>query len=231
MASDNRTIRAQLIIAAALVLFGFGLVTQLISREQLSERLTAQSEPDLIQIIDSLDAEISSIRSELTDLQVRFVTFSDKETGNQSIINRDKSEIADLKLLLGAESAEGPGIVIEIRDRQRLLTGFDLRQIIEEIRSSGAWAIAVNGRRLDERASFWRSSGSVYINGSKLKPVFKIEAIGDADLLFQAITLPRGIRDKLGTFNGVTVSVKRRSSLRLPAVKSPARWRWIKIKR
>lgn len=212
-------LRAQVIIAVALLLFGFGLVTQLISREQLSERLTAQSEPDLIQIIDSLDAEISSIRSELTDQQVRLVGFEDNETSNQAIINRDKNEIADLRLLLGVEGAEGPGIVIEIRDRQRLLTGFDLRQIIEEIRSSGAWAIAVNGRRLDERTSFWRNSGSVYIDGLKLKPVFKIEAVGDAGLLYQAITLPRGIRDKLGTFNGVSVSVRRQSRLRLSAVR------------
>jgi len=219
MERDIRAYRAQAIIAVAWLLFGFGLVSQLISRERLSERLTAQSEPDLIQIIDSLDAEISAMRSELTDQQVRLVGFQDNQAGNQAIINRDKNEIADLKLLLGAGSAEGPGIVIEIRDRQRLLTGFDLRQIIEEIRSSGAWAIAVNGRRLDERSSFWRNSGSVYIDGLKLKPVFKIEAIGDAGLLFQAITLPRGIRDKLGTFNGVSVTVSRRSSVKLSAVK------------
>lgn len=218
MESDIKTFRFQTLIAVALMLFGFGLATQLRSREQLSERLTAQSEPDLVEIIDSLDGEIKAIRTDLTDQQIRLEGFRDNEAGNQALINRTGGEIADLKLLLGREAAQGPGIVIQIKDRRRLLTGFDLRQIIEEIRASGGWAISVNGRRIDERTSLWRDAGYVYVDGLKMRSDFKIEAVGDGALLYQAITLPRGIRDKLDTLKGVSVSVRREKSLRLPAI-------------
>lgn len=218
MGSFVKTFRFQALIAAALMLFGFGLVTQLRSREQLSERLTAQSEPDLVEIIDSLDGEIKAMRTELTDQQIRLVSFRDNEAGNQAIINRTRGEITELKLLLGRDIAQGRGISIQIKDRQRLLTGFDLRQIIEEIRSSGAWAISINGRRIDERTSLWRDAGYVYVDGLKMRSDFKIEAVGDSDLLYQTITLPRGIRDKLDTLKGVSVKVRREKSLALPSI-------------
>lgn len=222
--------RTQGIIALSLLLFGFGLVTQLRSYEQLSERLEAQSEPDLVEIIDSLDGEIRSMRSELTDQQIKLVAFRDSEAGNEGILDKTQDEIADLQVLLGKDVAEGAGIAVEIKDRQARLTGFDLRQIIEEMRSSGAWAVAVNGRRIDGRTSFWRKSGHVYVDGNKLAQDFKIEAVGDAGLLYQAITLPRGIRDTLGTINGVTVGVEREKALKLPPVKAARRWRWVKAK-
>jgi len=218
MGSDIKTFRFQALIAIALMLFGFGLVTQLRSREQLSERLTAQSEPDLVEIIDSLDGEIKAMRTELTDQQIRLVSFRDNEAGNQAIINRTRGETTELKLLLGRDAAQGRGISIQIKDRQRLLTGFDLRQIIEEIRSSGAWAISVNGRRINERTSLWRDAGYVYVDGLKMRSDFKIEAVGDSDLLYQTITLPRGIRDKLDTLKGVSVRVRREKSLALPPI-------------
>lgn len=222
---DGKNLRTQGIIAIAFLLFGFGLATQLMSREQISERLTAQSEADLIQIVDSLDAEIKSMRSELTDQKIKLVSFKDTETGTRDILRRTKSEIADLKLLLGAEEAIGQGIVVEINDKQHRLIGFDLRQIIEELRASGAWAIAINNRRIDGRSSLWRKSGSVYLDGKKLAPLFKVEAVGNSDLLYQSITLPGGIRDALENIQGVNIKVARKKSLKLPTLKTSRTWR------
>lgn len=216
MTSSLGSLRTQGVIALSLLLFGFGLVTQLRSYNQLSERLEAQSESDLVEIIDSLDGEIRSMRSELTDQQIKLVSFRDSEAGNDGIIDKTKDEIADLKVLLGKEAAEGPGITIDIKDPQRQLIGFDLRQIIEEMRASGAWAVAVNGRRIHGRTSLWRRSGYIYVDGRKLAPNFKLEAVGDSDVLYQAITLPGGIRDTLAsTYRGVTVKVGKAEALKL----------------
>lgn len=215
MKNKSLPLRAQLILATALMLFGFGLVTQLRSHEQLSERLGAQSERDLVEIIDGLDAEIRSIRSELTDGQIKLVTFKDSSLSNQSIIAKAKAEIDDLAMVVGEKPATAPGIEIKIKDSQRLLTGFDLRQIVEELRSSGSWAIAVNGLRIGPSSSFWRRSGRVYLDGRRLDSKFEIQALGDARLLYQSITLPRGIRDKLVTLDGVDVSVVRKPSIQL----------------
>lgn len=210
--------RTQIILAASLLLFGFGLVAQLRSHEELSARLEAQSERDLVEIVDKLDSEIRLMRSELSDQQLKLVSFKNSETDNQAIIKKTEAEIGKLQMIVGVKPAEGQGILIKIRNDQQLLTGYDLRQIVEEIRSSGGWAAAVNGRRLGNSSSFWRESGHLYMDDQRLKPALEIAALGDSALLYQAITLPRGIRDKLSTVDGVSVSVKRVERLRLPAV-------------
>ncbi len=208
-------LRAQLALGLALMLFGFGVVMQLRSREMLSERLEAQSERDLVEIIDTLDNEIRSIRLDLTDQRIKLLTFKDSESSNQDILSKAESEISDLKAFVGEKKVSGPGILIRIKDKYGLLTGFDLRQIIEELRSLGAWAIAVNGIRIDYRSSFWRNSGSVYLDKEKLSRDYRIQAIGERALLFQTITMPRGIKDKLKTLKGVQVKVSRDELVRL----------------
>lgn len=220
MRSSLGSPRIQIILAGALLLFGFGLVTQLRSHEELSTRLEAQSERDLVEIVDKLDSEIRLMRSELSDQQLKLVSFRNSETDNQTIIRKTKAEISELQMIVGVKPAEGQGILITIRNDLQLLTGYDLRQIIEEIRASGGWAVAVNGRRLGSRSSFWRKSGNLYIDGLRIKPNMEIAALGNSSLLYQAITLPRGIRDKLSTVAGVSVSVKRVQRQRLPAARN-----------
>ena len=214
MKTEN--LRTQLALGLALMLFGFGLVMQLRSREMLSERLEAQTESDLVEIIDTLDNEIQSIRSDITDQRIKLLTFKDSQSSNQDILSKAGSEISDLEAFVGEKEVSGPGILIRIKDKHGLLTGFDLRQIIEELRSLGAWAIAVNNRRIDYRSSFWRNSGFVYLDKEKLSRDYRIQVIGEKQLLFQTITMPRGIRDKLKTLNGVQVRVSREELVTLP---------------
>ncbi len=211
----RENLRAQFAIGFALMLFGLGVVMQLRSREMLSERLEAQSDSDLVEIIDTLDNEIRSIRSDITDQRIKLLTFKDSESSNQEILSKAGSEISDLKVFVGEKKVSGPGISIRIKDKHGLLTGFDLRQIIEELRSLGAWAIAVNDKRIDYRSSLWRRSGSVYLDKEKLSRDYRIQAIGERQLLFQTITMPRGIKDKLKTLNGVQVKVRREEEIQM----------------
>lgn len=202
-----------------MMLFGFGFVAQLRSHEKITERLETESEADLVEIIDRLDGEIRLTRQELTDQQLKMSEYQQAEGDTNSLIDRAGRQILELEMFVGEKPAGGPGIVIAIQDREHLLTGFDIRQVIEELRSSGAWAMAVNGRRIDSRSSLWRRSGFIYIDGQKIVGAINIEAIGPQAQLFQAITLPRGIRDKISTLSGVSVSVKKKNRLKLAAIK------------
>lgn len=218
--SNLTDLRTQLILSLALLLFGFGLVAQLRSYEQLNERLEAQSDRDLVEIVDRQESEIKLMRAELTDLQVRKATVKDSVVSDSAVAEKAAKEIESLRVFVGEAAAIGPGIKIDINDRERLLTGFDLRQVIEELRSSGAWAISLNGRRVGSSSSMWRAQGDVYLDGVKLKPRYIISAVGDSNLLFQSITLPRGVRDKLDTYKGVSVGVERAPEIRVPPIKA-----------
>jgi uncharacterized protein YlxW (UPF0749 family) len=207
--------RTRLVLALALFLLGFGLVMQLRSFEQLSGRLESEAEVDLVEIIDRLDGELKFMRAELMEERLKLVDYRQADDAGKSLEEQTRRDIADLKMFIGEAPAVGPGVAIKIRDSQRLLTGFDLRQIIEELRASGAWAISVNGIRVGNQSSFWRGAGYVYLDGNKLEPAFTIEAVGTSKLLYQAVTLPRGIKDKLETLRGVSVRIKTRTELEL----------------
>jgi uncharacterized protein YlxW (UPF0749 family) len=208
--------RTQLVLALALFLLGFGLVMQLRSFEQLSGRLESEAEVDLVEIIDRLDGELKFMRAELMDERLKLVDYQQADDAGKSLLEQTRRDIDKLKMFSGEAPAVGPGVAIKIKDSQRLLTGFDVRQIIEELRASGAWAISVNGIRVGNQSSFWRRAGYVYLDGNKLDAEFTIEAVGAPKLLYQAVTLPRGIKDKLETLRGVSVGIKSRDELDLP---------------
>lgn len=223
----TRVNRAQMLIFIALVALGFGFVLQLRTYEKLSERLENESEADLVEIIDHLDSEIENTRGELLNERLKLMEYRNSGNDGQVLLSETKNEIATLSKLIGSSGVKGSGIVIDIENKEKLLTGFDVRQIVEELRASGAWAISINGWRLDNRSSFWRRSGFVYVDGKKLKPGLKIEAIGPPDILYQTITLPRGVRDKLNTLKGVVVTVKKDRDIRLEEVRAKRSHRYI----
>ncbi len=211
--------RTQLVLALALMLVGFGFVMQLRSFERLTERLESESEADLVEIIDGLNGDIDEIRGELSAERLKLMEYRNSNMDGQTMLTQATQEIADLARFVGETEGIGQGITIEIENEESLLVGLDIRQIVEELRASGAWAISVNGRRLAHSSSLWRRSGTLYLDGQPLTPKLKIEALGPSELLFQTITLPRGIRDKLETLKGVLVTVREQPSLRLKPVK------------
>ncbi len=220
----KKNLRTQFILAFALMLFGFGMVMQLRSQERVGERLEAQSDSDLVEIMDTLDHEVGAIREELGDANIQLAAFKDSESTNQELLEKAKAEIVELQQFASERKVVGPGIAIRIKDKQHLLTGFDLRQIVEEFRSLGAWAIAINGKRIDYRSNFYRKSGVVFLDGQKLKSDYRIEAIGEAKLLYKTITMARGIRDELNTLNGIHVRITRGETLELSAIKNRSKW-------
>lgn len=218
MSPGARVWRTQFILAFALMLVGFGFVIQMRSHERLSERLESEGEADLVEIIDELNGDIEGIRGELLNERIKLMEFRDSNVDGQAMLTRTSEEIVELTKFVGETDVTGPGVTIEIVNADNLLVGLDIRQIVEELRASGAWAISINNHRLAHSAGIWRSDGKLYLDGRELDSDLRIEALGPPMLLAQAITLPRGIRDKLETLRGVEVTVREESSVRLQRV-------------
>ncbi|HEX21153.1 MAG TPA: DUF881 domain-containing protein [Actinobacteria bacterium] len=123
-----------------------------------------------------------------------------------------------MRVLLGLDTVAGPGISILIKDKNRYLTGFDIRQLLEELRASGALSLSIDGKRVVAKSSFARHNGSVYMDGRRLRVPYKVSALGKPDILYQSITLPRGIKDRLSHFAGVHLKIDKSERLVLPPV-------------
>lgn len=209
--------RRQITISIICLILGFSLVTQLRVQSQAGQRLASQPESDLTEIIDKQDTEIRAMRAEATDLQVQLARYETSSQNQSGIVSEAKDNLNNMRTLVGLDPVVGPGVAITISDKSVYLTGFDIRQLVEELRASGAQAIAVNGYRVVTRTSFARQKTFVYLDGHRLKLPYQVQAIGDVSVLRQAILLPRGIKDKLTAFDGVKFTIKNEDQLKLPA--------------
>ena len=210
--------RRQIVVGIITFILGFGLVTQLKVQGESSLRLSDQPESDLTEIISQQSGALQALRSETTELKVQLAGYQVSSVGNAALVDDAKESLANMRTLLGHVAVTGPGLDIVITDENGYLTGFDIRQLVEELRSSGAQAISVNDVRVAADSSFFRKKGIVYLDNHELDIPFVIKTIGNADVLHQSVVLPRGVKDKLSAFDGVELQIQKSESLYIPAV-------------
>jgi uncharacterized protein YlxW (UPF0749 family) len=151
------------------------------------------------------------------------------------------TRIKELQMMSGLTPVTGPGVTVRLSDNPNASSGavgsfapglvhdFDILQVVNELRSAKADAIAVNGTRITGYTPI-RCVGPVfYINWEAAASPFVVEAIGDPDTLSSALKMPLGIVDNLKNQTlGVQVSRARRVHLaategipRLKTAKTP----------
>lgn len=213
--------RLFLSLAAGLLLVGFLLVAQWRGAASATSELERQSDQSLGIIIQELTAENASLRSEVLRLQLRVLESERDEVDRVELLNEAAKELNALRLMAGLEVAVGPGIVISVEDPDRVLLPQDFVALVHELRSAGAEAIAVNGRRVTAASGFTGQDGTVEHDGIELTRGYKVVALGSASDLEQALTLPGGLVSTLSTFPGVTVQIEQGDSFLAPAASAP----------
>lgn len=141
--------------------------------------------------LENKEAELEKARQDTT-----------QEKGRASEL---QNQLDEMNKLLGLTELTGKGIILTLKDNevnntkelgmnisQALVHDEDLRQIINELKNSGAEAISINGQRIVSTTAIICSGTIVTVNGVKLNSPFEIKAIGNAASL-GAITRARGI--------------------------------------
>lgn len=132
------------------------------------------------------------------------------------------AQLAQLQMLEGTQTVEGPGIQVSIDDRKAHfpLGTVDLARMINTLKFAGAEAISINGQRIVGSTAIVMSGSStilvnkVPINRAEGIP-YELNAIGDQDTLldyFSKLEAPELKKD------GKTVSIARKT-LRIPSYK------------
>jgi uncharacterized protein YlxW (UPF0749 family) len=212
--------RTQVTIALICIVMGFFLVTQIRGTQSYNQRLSEQSEQDLGQIVKDLTYETETLRSEVTDARIRLYKYEGETASRKTILNEAAQNLENLRILAGLTPVQGEGVSIVVSDKRHILNGTDLLGVIEELRAGGAEAIALNNKRLVTGSAFERRKKSIYLNSTKLSSPYRIKAIGDSEVLYQAITLPGGIRDALSSLEGVSLVIKRSDNQEIPALEN-----------
>ncbi len=167
--------------------------------------------------------EVTKLRQRASEMEKALAS----GTGAAKELNK---ELQDVKMFAGVTEAVGPGIQVTLFDSKRNLIGSsdqsklnnlihdaDISNIINEMRASGAEAIAVNGQRVVGSTAVRCVGPVVHVNGEPASPPYAIQAIGDPKILYGGLNLQGGVLEALRNYDTTMVRVEEKPKLRLPA--------------
>ena len=182
--------RAQLPIGIVCALLGVLLVTQF-----RTQRLTYEDIPrsagDQATYISQLYDNNELLRKQVSDLSRELAQYKQDGSagGNVAALAR---ELQNLRIANGAVKVVGPGVSVLVDGD---LTVFELQDLVNELRDSGAEAVAVNGVRLVVRSAIAEreSDGGIVADGQPLTRPYRLQAIGDPETLAPALERQGGL--------------------------------------
>lgn len=131
----------------------------------------------------------------------------------------------------------GPGLVVRVTESasdtkledgtSAVVHAEDLLKIVNELRTGGAEAVAVNGHRLTETSEIVTAGQHIVINKAPVKGPYVIHAIGPADEMKTTLGLRGGVVEYL-QFYGIRVETKAEKAVAVPAARGPRTFRFAK---
>lgn len=219
----------QLTLAAALLILGFLVAAQLTS-EAPRVRYTTQERPPLVQTALDLQATQDGLKARVLELDDEIRRLQKEGEGSAALVDALNDQLEEARIAAGLVPLEGTGIVLQLddaavavppgaSDADYLVTGLDIRTVVEELWLAGAEALAVNGERLTASSAILDIGGSILVNSAYLAPPYRVTALGPEDLI-DRLTDSDGFVDFLRARSeafGIGVSVAEPDSVVIPA--------------
>lgn len=216
-----RPTRGHLVIGLILLVCGLALTMQL--QEDRDARYSTLRQEELVSILDDVSAETRRLEDEITTLES---TKAQLESGvDASEVARAEAErrLEALELLAGSVPVEGPGVRITVYDPKAKVSTEVMLNAIEELRDAGAEALELNDSvRIVASTWFDTDAGVLVADGTRLSPPYRLEVIGDASTLSEAVRFRGGLVSTIqGERVGGTVQVVEVNDLVIDSVHSP----------
>lgn len=189
--------RPHLMIGALFLLLGLLVTVVVITpRGDEAEWRSARTE-DLVQVLDDLgsrQARLEQDSARLAEVQ------RDLESGSTAQALADaRRQLEALRVMSGTTPVSGPGVRITLDDAEGLLDSAVLIDAVQELRDAGAEAIEVSGVRVSVDTWFADTDEGLVVNGAPIGSEIEILAIGDAETMTAAMSIPGGLAESVRT--------------------------------
>ena len=116
---------------------------------------------------------------------------------------------------------KGKGVVVTLEDNGIAeVQDDDVLSVLNELRASGAQALAVNDERIVAMSEIREAGKYIMVNSRQMVSPFVIKAISDPDKLDRSLRLIGGVLEKLENDYFLKVDVKTSDDLTIPKIKS-----------
>jgi uncharacterized protein YlxW (UPF0749 family) len=192
---------------------------------------------DLKTTIDSEYKDMDRVKQLVSDARIELADFEKLYSVDGGIADKLKQELDYYKMISGAVDISGEGVTVTIDDGTRplyegedpnnvLVHDADLLIVINELRTAGAEAIAVNGQRIVNSTEISCSGYTVRINDQFFARPFKIEAIGDTKRMLAVLVAPEGYGALLKDY-GLTFKVAEKDQIVIKKIDTEYNYKYI----
>lgn len=212
--------RSQVIMAVVLFITAFLTVTGIKARGA-GEDFSTLRRSELIQMLDTLNADSRSLEAEIGKLSRVKEQLQSGADSAEVAESESRRRLDEMKILSGTAPAVGPGVRITIFDPKGKVGPELLLDAVEEMRDAGAEVISVNEKtRIVASSWFGRSDdGSLVVDGTVITKPIMIEAIGDPGTLEAGAKFRGGLASEVQNERvGGSVSIAQVSKLEIRAV-------------
>lgn len=153
-----------------------------------------------------LRAGLSSWKTKYEEIETKLEAVESKinEYETQLLSDEDSSkllenEIGEAEKYLGYTDVQGEGIVVLLQDNEfKNIESYDLLQLVNELKLSGAEAISINDERVVSTTDIVLINNRIIlVNSRRISGPYTVKAIGDKKYLESAITIKGGYIDEI----------------------------------
>ncbi|MEW5898613.1 MAG: DUF881 domain-containing protein [Bacillota bacterium] len=203
---------------------GLLLTFQFRVSSRIEQGVPAGRAQELATELRQLDTEKTRLQSEVSDLEAKL---SQATRGQQQAQAAMQGELEKAKIAAGLTAVSGPGVEIILENPPLLqqtgrpaslyvIRDEDLLRIVNELRAAGAEAISINGQRIVATSEIRFAAPFININLTRVVPPYHVLAIGRADALKAALSIPGGVVEYLKDL-GVRIEIQPHDKLTIPA--------------
>jgi uncharacterized protein YlxW (UPF0749 family) len=220
--------RGQVAVAVLLCVLGYAAVVQVQTNTEDSTYASLH-EQELIDILSGLAGTTQKAQEQIEELEATRDELEDQTLQQQTALQRAEEQVDTLRVIAGTVPVSGPGITIEIDPGADPLRLTALLDLIEELRTSGAEAMEIEGAdgeavRLVASSSIEVSQPAPGLNvgGELISPPYRLQVIGPPDTLAGAIDFYQGPQDQLEE-QGAEVKVESEEKIDIESIHTVSR--------
>ena len=201
---DRRHWWATLFLLCGVLGAMLGLSVRTQTAKQRQDKIDRLQGSDIL-VKANLDAQRRIAQLQRDNSQL--VKSAPSDTERLKVLSKD---LAKAQSLAGLTDVKGPGIVVTLSDSAgpsvAMPAGFappniihdtDIAAVVNELKASGAEAVAVNGQRIVAVSPIRCVGPTIMVNFTPQAPPFVIKAIGDPKTMKAGVEIPGGIVTQL----------------------------------
>ena len=170
--------------------------------------------------VEELKEDLIKLQNQKNELQDRLVkleeenqTYANVKAGDSEAVQQIQNNLKRARIFAGLETVKGAGIVVTLDNNEFIhVMDYDILNVVNELRASGAQAISINDERVVAMTEIRDAGQYVIINGKQFKAPFVIKAIADPDDLERSLTLMGGVVEYLEE-EQLKVSIKKNDEI------------------